>query len=186
MDTMHAIYHRRAVRSYTSAPVASQTLQTLLDAAVQAPSAMNCQPWAFVVVEDQARLDRFSAEAKRFVLAGMTPGSPLERLRESLEDPGFHLFYHAPALIVICARPGFGWAETDCALAAQNLMLAACAAGLGSCWIGLAQGWLNQPEGKRELGIPDDHRVVAPIIVGYPQAETPPVARKAPEVLAWR
>jgi len=186
METMHAIYHRRAVRSYTGAPVSRETLQMLLDAAVQAPSAMNCQPWAFAVVEDQARLARHSTEAKRFVVAGLTPTSPLERLRESLEDPDFHLFYHAPALIVICARPGDQWAQTDCALAAQNLMLAACAGGLGSCWIGLAQGWLNQPGAKRELGIPDDHAVVAPIIVGYPQGETPPVARKAPEVLAWR
>jgi nitroreductase len=186
METMHAIHTRRAVRSYTRAPVSREMLQTLLDAAVQAPSAMNSQPWAFAVVEDQARLTRYSTEAKRFLLAGLTPSSPLAELRKSLEDPGFHLFYHAPALIVICARPGYPWGPTDCALAAQNLMLAACASGLGSCWIGLAQEWLNQPAGKRDLGIPDDYTVIAPIIVGYPRGETPPVARKAPEVLTWQ
>jgi len=38
----------------------------------------------------------------------------------------------------------------DCALAAENLMLAAHGVGLGSCWIGLAQGLLNTPDGNKD------------------------------------
>jgi nitroreductase len=84
-------------------------------------------------------------------------------------------------LIVICAPEG-AWAAEDCALAAQNLMLAAHAAGLGSCWIGFAQGWLRTPEGRAALKIPPDVLPVAPIIVGRPKTEPKAVPRKAAEI----
>jgi nitroreductase len=61
-------------------------------------------------------------------------------------------------------------------------MLAAYSVGLGTCWIGLAQGYLNTTEGKNALGLPAAWVPVAPIIVGYPKVETPPVARKEPEI----
>ena len=70
----------------------------------------------------------------------------------------------------------------DGALAAQNLMLMATDLGLGSCWIGFAQGWLNTPEGHNLLNLPKEAFVVAPIIVGHPRTEIPPVVRKAPFV----
>ena len=80
-----------------------------------------------------------------------------------LSDPEFNIFYHAPALIVITAAQPTDWAVEDCALAAENLMLAAHAAGLGSCWIGFAQHWLGTPEGKTALGLPPSYSPIAPI-----------------------
>ena len=53
-------------------------------------------------------------------------------------------------------------------LAAENLMLAAYAAGLGTCWIGVAQGFLNALDGKAMLGLPAAWVPVAPVIVGHP------------------
>ncbi len=64
-------------------------------------------------------------------------------------------------------------------------MLAATAKGLGSCCIGFAVRVLNTPEAKRELGVPAEGVVVAPIIVGYARGEIPGVPRKAPQILAW-
>jgi nitroreductase len=61
-------------------------------------------------------------------------------------------------------------------------MLAAYAAGLGSCWIGFAQGFLNTPDGKNVLDLPAASVPVAPIIVGYPKASPPSVARKEPAI----
>ena len=101
-----------------------------------------------------------------------------------LSDPNFHIFYHAPVLIVIAVVEPTGWAVEDCALAAQDLMLAAYAAGLGTCWIGFAQGWLGTAEGKSALGLPASHVPVAPIIIGYPKHKPAPVPRKEPE-LRW-
>jgi nitroreductase len=71
----------------------------------------------------------------------------------------------------------------DCALVAENLMLAACAAGLGTSWVGLAQNFLNSLEVKRLLGVPTDWITVAPIIVGHPKTNIPAVIQKKPELL---
>jgi nitroreductase len=92
------------------------------------------------------------------------------------------LCYHAPALILICGTSDDPWSRIDCALAAENLMLAAADAGLGTCWIGFAQGWFETDDGKAALGLPASCVPVAPIIVGHPKASTPPVPRKQPEI----
>lgn len=69
------------------------------------------------------------------------------------------------------------WAIENCALAAENLMLAACAEGRGTCWIGFAQMWLVTRAGKAALGVPPAYVPVAPIIVGHPKSPPPPVPR---------
>lgn len=182
MDIKQAINGRRAVRDYTSQPVDENTIRGLIDAAIQAPSAVNQQPWMFTVVRDQKLLDRLSREAKAHMLATMPPNGHAEHFRSHLTDPALQIFYHAPVLILISAAAQGSWIVEDCALAAENLMLAAHAAGLGSCWIGFAQGYLNTPEGKAVLGLPPAWVPVAPIIVGHPRAAPPAVPRNAPEI----
>lgn len=61
-------------------------------------------------------------------------------------------------------------------------MLAAYALGLGSCWIGFAQSWLDTDEGRAAIGLSQDSRVIAPIIVGHAKSSAAPVARKRPTV----
>jgi nitroreductase len=180
MELMEAIRGRRAVRSYTGVALASETLKRLVDAAIQAPSAINAQPWHFTVIRNQASLDRISHAAKSHMLRSIAADGPM---REHLEDPHFHIFYHAPALILISARD-VDWASEDAALAAENLMLAACGEGLGSCWIGFAQRWLETDEGKRTVSLPEGYIPVAPIIVGVARETTPPVPRK-PAAIQW-
>jgi nitroreductase len=186
MDALEAIYSRRAVRSYERRKVEKGAIVALIDAAIQAPSAMNQQPWAFVVVQDAALLARWSREAKIHVLATLDPAGPFQPLRETLADPAHDIFYGATTLIVVCSRAGGLNPQEDCCLAAQNLMIAACAMGLATCPIGLARDYLNQPEARRELGIPDACSVVLPILLGYPHGTTPPVPRRQPEILCWR
>ena len=86
------------------------------------------------------------------------------------------------SLILISGEAQGPWIVEDCALAAQNLMLSAHAAGLGSCWIGFAQSFLNTPAGKALLGLPAAWVPVAPIIIGHPKSASPAVPRKAPEI----
>ena len=167
---------------YTNQSVDETTIGRLIDAAVQAPNAVNQQPWTFTVVRDQDTLDRLSRSAKSHMLATMESGPHAARFRAMLSDPSFHIFYHAPALVLICAEAAGPWIVEDCALAAENLMLAAYAAGLGSCWIGFAQGFLNTPDGKRLLGLPESSVPVAPIIVGYPRTAPAAVPRRAPRI----
>ena len=102
-----------------------------------------------------------------------------------LDDPAFNIFYDAGTLIVICRTEGGHFADADCWLAAENLMLAAAAKGLGTCCIGFAVPVLNTAAVKRELGIPAEGAAVAAIVVGYARGAAPAVPRKAPHILAW-
>lgn len=182
MDINEAIIGRRAVRAYTEQTIDEPTIRRLIDAAVHAPSAINQQPWAFTVVRDQSLLHRISRDAKSHMLATMPESPHANRFRASLNDANYHIFYHAPALILISAIAEGPWIIEDCSLAAENLMLAAYGSGLGTCWIGFAQSFLNTPNGKNMLGLPPACVSIAPIIVGHPAATPVPVPRKDPEV----
>ncbi len=188
--TLHAIYHRRSVRAYTPERPTDTSLRELLDAAVHAPTAMHLEPWAFALVQDRSLLKRYSDRAKAMLLEQAREHehgaqSPAADYRPMLADPSFNIFYDAGTLVVVCRKPFGPYAEADCWLAAENLMLAAHAKGLGTCCIGFAIPVLNTPEVKQELGIADDVAAVAPIIVGYPAGAVPPVPRKPPELLRW-
>ncbi len=184
MDVLDAIRGRRAVRHFTSTPVSAAALRLLIDAAIQAPSAINLQPWRFAVARRRETLDHVAIAAREHLLSLMQPGSPFLRFQPMLEAPGFDILYRAPALVVICAANDTPQAAEDCAMAAQTFMLAAYAAGFGTCCIGLARPWLNQPDGKRALGIDDDWVPIVPLVVGTP-ATMPPNPGRQPPVTRW-
>ena len=71
--TLFDIYHRRSIRSYLPQPVDKATLERLLDAAVQAPTALHAEPWGFAVVQDRALMQRYSERAKSLFLAEPAP-----------------------------------------------------------------------------------------------------------------
>jgi nitroreductase len=180
MDIEAAISGRRSARKYSRQEVDEPTIRRLIDAATQAPNAVNQQPWTFTVVRSAALLDQVSRDAKEF----MTAQAQAEQFRRTLTDPGFQIFYHAPVMILISAAAPGPWIVEDCALAAGNLMLAAYSLGLGTCWIGFAQGYLNTPPGKQALGLPESWVPIAPIIVGHPAAVPAPVPRRDP-LIRW-
>jgi nitroreductase len=189
LDTMSAIYQRRAVRSYTDEKIEKATIEALLDAAVQAPTALHREPWAFVVIQNKERLRQYSDRAKSLLLAEQKATSFFQaaepRALAVLSDPNFNIFYDAGTLVVVGCKARGPFVEADCWLAAENLMLAATARGLGTCCIGFAVGVLNTPEVKRELGIPEGGAAVAPIILGKPKGPLPAGSRKTPEILSW-
>ena len=170
------------MRQFTADPVDEKTILELIDAAVQAPSAVNQQPCSFCVVRDKNLLARISREAKSYMLKNTPVGLMSHHFSEVLNDANFDIFYHAPVLVVISTAADIPWATEDAALAAENLMLASRAAGLGSCWIGFSQNWLGTPEGKATLNLPAAYKPIAPIIVGHPKAVPAQVPRKAPEI----
>jgi nitroreductase len=181
MDVLAAISARRATRAYTQAPVDRATIERLIDIAVQAPSAMNNQPWAFAVFVGADRLKAFSDEAKGVILgAGQLDFSPA--IRDMLHSGEF-IFYGAPVLIVISATSPEPQAAEDCALAAENLMLAAVDCGLATCPIGFARPWLNLPDTKRKLGIAPDHYPVFALILGHAAEKPQDHGRRKPLIL---
>ncbi len=188
LTVMDAIHQRRSVRHYTPKAVDEAVIQTLLDAAVRAPTAMAQEPWSFAVIQDRGLLDRLSDCAKKQVQAEAQASDAAKSHHKLhlVSHPEFHAFHNAGTLIVIYGKFQGPFVEADCWLAAENLMLAACAHGLGTCVIGFAVSALNTPEWKAELKIPAGMTAIAPIILGEPAGETPPVGRKAPEILIWK
>jgi nitroreductase len=188
MTVMDTIYARRSVRSYAPSRLDRAVVNALLAAAVRAPTAVHEEPWAFVVIQDTEILKRLSDRAKG-LFAEEAHRAHLDRGGHALDvfsRPDFNVFYNASTLIAICAKPMGPFVTADCWLAAENLMLAACAMGLGSCVIGSAVSALNSPEVKTEIGIPAEISAVAPIIVGVPSGETPLTSRKEPQILVWK
>lgn len=186
MDLIEAINTRRSVRSYSEEKVSEEMIEVLLQAAVQAPSASNSQPWSFGVIQDSGLLKEYSDRAKNHLLSIAAEEPSLAKYRDMFTNAGFNIFYNANTLLIIYAKPAGLHPQGDCCLAAQNLMLAAHAHGLGTCWIGFARILLDLPELKKELGVPAEYTVVAPIIVGYPKGRIPQLSKKAPEVIFRR
>lgn len=186
MDVMEALYTRRSIRKYRNEPVSREQLLKLLEAATLAPSGSNLQPWSFAVIQDSGLLQSYSDRAKTIFLNWMADKPDPQNYKTLLAKADFNIFYNAGTLVIIYAAPGNPMAYGDCAMAAQNLMLAAHAAGLGSCWIGFAMGLFDSAEFKRELGIPETHKAVAPLILGCPETVSSGYSRKPPEVLAWK
>jgi nitroreductase len=187
ITVIEAIYSRRSVRHFTDEIVDSELLTTLLNAAVQAPTAMHEEPCAFSVIQDQGLLHRISNEIKGAILTSRLDKSTFsQHAKKILQTKGFEVFYNASTLVLICSKFPGKFVEADCWLAAENLMLAAYSHGLGSCVIGFAVDILNTPEWKSELSIPEGVRVIAPIILGKPSTLTPKINRKSPEILSWK
>lgn len=169
-EVLKAIKSRRSTRAFTGAAVPPALLQEVLEAGRWAPSAHNQQSWHFTVVGSQALLDevdlRFREAAKDF---------QEEFIHKLLANANFHIFYHAPVAIFISARENALLAETDCAAATQNMLLAAESLGLGSCWIGFA-GFPFLKKGQNQdllqkLAIPEGYRPLYAVVLGYKRVE---------------
>jgi len=190
-STMSAIYQRRAVRTYDDKPVSRDDIQLVVDAAIRAPSAVNCQPWVFVVIQEREIVARYAKEGRELLLNEppvvevVESGLPnMDRLRQMASGADFELFHGAPALVVIYATSADG--VPDCFLAAQNLMLAAWTLGLGTCPIGLARPLFNRAEVKEELGVSPEWPCALPITIGWPHGETAPTSRRPAQIIAWK
>lgn len=193
-ETLRLFEARRSIRSFTPEVVSDTAIQTLLRAAVQAPTAMHVEPWLFVVVQDRDALKRCSDVARATILEqphvykDLHDPSPTPKnggFLKTLGSPDFNIFYNAGTLVLVCARMTNSFVAADCWLAAGYLMLAATALGLGTCCIGSALVAVNSPTVKADIGIPDDVTVVAAIIVGVPGRPAAPTTRQPPRILSW-
>jgi nitroreductase len=184
---IEALKSRRAIRAYEAKAVPESAIQTMLEAATYAPSAINIQPWKFTILTNKAEMKRLSDIAKP-VLVRMLPDvgdEGLVGLKKRLADPNYNIFYNAPMLVFICGVKS-PYAVYDCSMAAQNMMLAGYTLGIGSCWIGTAVVLANDPKIKAQLAVPDDHDVHAAIIFGYPKGGFPKAPEKHPAKILKR
>ena len=179
-SVFETILARRSVRSYKPEPVTADVLKTLLEAAIWAPTSMHKAPWGFVIVQNKELLQTLSNRAKPLFIEELKRNDMNADIWTHADS---NLFHDAGTLIIICGRTNSHLPDADCWMAAENLMLAACAMNCGTCVIASALPAIRIPEIKSSLGIPADYTPVAPIIVGYPRAEPAPSQRKAPLIL---
>ena len=160
------IRERRSVRQYRADAVSRELIERVLDAARWAPSAVNLQPWHFVVVTQP---ERRAALAESAAIAGVVVMPHVAQ---------------APVLIALCGdERRSSWYVHDCCLASQNLMLAATALGLGTCWIGA----FDEGKAWEVLGLPEGMRVVGLITLGYPlrDHQTPTPRLPLDSIVYW-
>ncbi len=188
MDVTEAIYNRRAVRDYLPKKVDSTIIHQLLDAAIQAPSALHEESRAFVVIQNKRILDRLSESAKLITTQNTKNDKDLQlaHVLETVQQKEFNVFYNAQTLIVVYSRFKGPHVNADCWLAAENIMLSALTYGLASCVIGFSIPALNLPEWKEEFGIPKQMTAVAPMIIGWPASKALAPPRQPPIILEWK
>jgi nitroreductase len=176
--------NRRSVRKYKDASVSIEVIQEIIKESTLAPNAGNEQPWKFIIVNDKMMLKRISDESKKNFLARIAanPGDYAKKYQGMLQNESFNVFYNAPCLVMILGYSDLKNLYVDCALAASYFMMAAVNRGLGTCWVNLGTE-IHEPNLVKELGIPANSTIVAPIVLGYPEKIPPAPKRSAPEIL---
>lgn len=184
MDFSEILVKRRSVRHFQDKVVPLELVIKILAESTLAPSAGNEQPWSFIVVSKRELIDRISGVCKRSMLERIAsnPNDYARRYEKMLLKEHFHIFYHAPVVIYIVGDASLKNLYVDCALAAGYLMMAATAEGLGSCWVNFGAE-IRDPALRDELGIREDHKIVAPIALGYPERIPDIPKRREPQIL---
>lgn len=145
---MNEIFNRYSVRKYKDQPIEAEKIDNLLKAAMQAPSAVNQQPWEFYVITNKELLDRLSEV------------SPYARMLKK-----------APAAIVLCNRKDTitkEYQQIDMAICSENILLQAVSEGLGAVMLGVAPLKDRMEFVQNLLDIPDSLEPFAIIVIGYP------------------
>ena len=150
---IETIFARRSIRSYTSEPVSEKSIQTLLEAAMAAPSASNRKPWQFVVVTERETLDELAeAHPHGKMLSGAALG------------------------IAVCGdltEMERYWVQ-DCSAATENMLLAVTALGLGAVWLGVYPGDERVEAVRRILDLPEHITPLNVVSIGHPAEEKEP------------
>lgn len=150
-ENLRFIFGRRSIRAYSAAPVSEAAVQTLLEAAMAAPSAAGKDPWRFVVIRNRQKLGE---------IAAALPNGPM--------------IAKAALGIVVCGElpaahdQQISYLLQDCAAAIENLLLSAHILGLGACWLGVHPREQRIDSLKQILGLPPAIIPVACISIGGP------------------
>ena len=184
--TLKIIQDRRSIRQYAKDPVSEEHLEMILEAARQAPSGENAQPWRFVVVKDEATRKQLGAIAgggsgRRFTGEYVT--KQMQSRFESLEDEAKKkaifekltsgrvsaFLADAPVSIVVCGRKDVWDLPYDTSAAIENMLLMVTALGLGACWVIAPCIDIRDEERLKDLlGVPEEIKVVSIVAIGHP------------------
>jgi nitroreductase len=184
--TMKVIQDRRSIREYSEEAVSDQDIDLILEAARQAPSGENAQPWRYVVVKDAKTRKRLGALAgggsgRRFTAEFVT--NKMQERFASLEDEAKKkaafekltsgqvsaFLADAPVSIVVVGKKDVWDLPYDTSAAIENILLMVTALGLGACWvIAPCIDVRDEERLKKLLDIPEGIKAVSIISIGHP------------------
>ncbi len=174
-SVIEAIRNRRSVRIYEQKPIPRDIINTIIEAGNQAPftSVTRSQPWRFVVVENPEFKQKLFQTAFPFwknATDGMKGSHPelyemATCLYDAMDEPKDVIYYNAPVIIFVIG-PAAGGA-ISCALACENMMIAAASFGLGSCYTGFGAMVKGNAEVVAALELKENEQIYGPILLGY-------------------
>lgn len=173
-EVIQNILTRRSVRTYQEKQISDDDLNVILEAAKFAPSGMGKQSWHFTAVQNKEIMDKLVSAVKEAL-----QNSEVEQLKKMGNNPAFNPFYHAPTIILTAYDRNAQTGVSDCAVALQNMFLAAHSLNIGSCWIHILAITGNDPKVRSiltELGIPEDYDLSGTAALGYNSKEAPKAA----------
>ena len=175
---------RRSIRHFEEREVPLEIIREIIKESCFAPSAANGQPWRFIIVNNKDLIKKLSDESKRNLLSYIEKNSETanKKYEAALRNPDFNVFYNAPCLVFIVGSQEIRNLLVDCALAASYFMFSATERGLGTCWVGLGT-YVQDSTLIEIIGMPEDHEIVAPLIVGYPKSIPNAPERNEPKIL---
>ncbi|HHY75907.1 MAG TPA: nitroreductase family protein [Firmicutes bacterium] len=169
-ETLEVIKRRRSIRKYKPEQIPDADLQAIMEAAIWAPSAINQQRWHFTVIQNKDLLNEITELAREVMKSGP------EFFAKRAQDPNFSPFFHAPTVIVISGDAGARFIQLDCALAAQNILIAAESLGIGSCIMTSPEFFFSTEKGQallKRLGVPEGYKHICTVTLGYMEGERP-------------
>ncbi len=182
-EVIDCIRTRRSTRQFQERQIQEEYLEAILEAAIWAPSGGNNQSWLFTAIQNKDILAKIN-ELLREGFQHWTPDSNYPGklgVKAYAQKEDSHFFHHAPTLIIASNKPDYENAMADCALALENLFLAAHSLGLGSCYVNQLH-WLRNDTELRdylfELGIPKEYTICSSAAVGYIAKESNVPVRK--------
>jgi nitroreductase len=171
-EVLDCIRARRSTRQFQEKQLEKEYLEALLEAAIWAPSGSNSQSWLFTAIQNKDIIAKIN-ELLRVGFQHWTPDDDYPGklgVKTYAQREDAHFFHHAPTLIIASNLPNYENAMADCALALENLFLAAHSLRLGSCYVNQLH-WLRNDPGLRnylfELGIPKEHTICSAAAVGH-------------------
>ena len=177
MDAYEAIITRRSTRKYRTDAVEREKLEKVIEAGRYAPSGGNNQTSHFLVVQAPAVMEKLIALAEAAFARMEADENTYPSLRNSIlasKKGGYAFTYHAPVLVIVANRKDYGNNMADSVAAIENMMIAANALDFGSCYINQLY-WLNEEPSLlaylRELGMKENERVYASMVLGYAATE---------------
>jgi len=182
-EVIKAVNDRRSIRFYNSTPVKDEDIETILNCAKIAPSALNRQSWHFTVLRDRALMDGISAANKEIALAS---GIPAEI--EKANEPDYDNFRGAQTAILIAVEDAAPYGIADCANAAMIMTLVATSLGLGSCYIASYNKILKSPDGAgllARLNLPAGYTPLFAVCLGYIGEEPKPRKPLKPDTVSF-